>query len=87
MPESPIRHSGSPLLTQAQVDELAAMGVHRYNHNLETARSHFPEVVTTHSWEERWETLRMVRAAGMEVCCGGIVGMGEGLEDRVGRTG
>ncbi len=65
------------MLTQEQVDELAAMGVHRYNHNLETARSHFPNVVTTHTWEERWETLRMVGAAGMEVCCGGIVGMGE----------
>ncbi|GAA3435743.1 hypothetical protein GCM10018954_053500 [Kutzneria kofuensis] len=63
------------MLTQEQVDELVAMGVHRYNHNLETARSHFPNVVTTHTWEERWETLRMVREAGMEVCCGGIIGM------------
>ncbi|MFC6878583.1 MULTISPECIES: biotin synthase BioB [Actinomadura] len=70
------------MLTQAQVDELAALGVHRYNHNLETARSHFPNVVTTHSWEERWETLRMVKEAGMEVCCGGIVGMGETVEQR-----
>ena len=70
------------MLTQDQVDELAAMGVHRYNHNLETARSYFPNVVTTHTWEERWETLSMVRAAGMEVCCGGIVGMGETLEQR-----
>ena len=70
------------MLTQDQVDRLAAMGVHRYNHNLETARSHFPNVVTTHSWEERWNTLRMVRAAGMEVCCGGILGMGETLEQR-----
>ena len=52
------------MLTQDQVDRLAAMGVHRYNHNLETARSHFPEVVTTHTWEERWETLRMVREIG-----------------------
>ncbi len=58
------------------------MGVHRYNHNLETARSHFPNVVTTHTYEERWETLRMVRDAGMEVCCGGILGMGESLEQR-----
>ena len=70
------------MLTQDQVDALAAMGVHRYNHNLETARSHFPAVVTTHTWEERWETLRMVRDAGMEVCCGGILGMGETLEQR-----
>src|SRR3954453_14093053 len=70
------------MLTQDQVDELAAMGVHRYNHNLETARSYFPNVVTTHTWEERWETLSRVREAGMEVCCGGIVGMGESLEQR-----
>ncbi|GAA0230143.1 biotin synthase BioB [Saccharothrix mutabilis subsp. mutabilis] len=70
------------MLTQEQVDELVAMGVHRYNHNLETARSHFPNVVTTHSWEERWDTLKMVREAGMEVCCGGIIGMGETLEQR-----
>jgi biotin synthase len=70
------------MLSQEQVDELAAMGVHRYNHNLETARSHFPNVVTTHTWEERSDTLRMVREAGMEVCCGGILGMGETLEQR-----
>ncbi|MEV1136187.1 biotin synthase BioB [Rhodococcus coprophilus] len=70
------------MLTQELVDQLAAMGVHRYNHNLETARSHFPNVVTTHTWEERFETLRMVREAGMEVCCGGILGMGETLEQR-----
>ena len=70
------------MLTQEQVDELAELGVHRYNHNLETARSYFPAVVTTHTWEERWTTLRMVGAAGMEVCCGGILGMGETLEQR-----
>ncbi|WP_207843702.1 biotin synthase BioB [Williamsia soli] len=70
------------MLTQEQVDALKAMGVHRYNHNLETARSHFPNVVTTHSWEERFGTLKMIREAGMEVCCGGILGMGETLEQR-----
>jgi biotin synthase len=70
------------MLSQAQVDELVALGVHRYNHNLETARSYFPHVVTTHSWEERWDTLRMVRASGMEVCCGGILGLGESVEQR-----
>jgi biotin synthase len=70
------------MLSQEQVDELAAIGVHRYNHNLETARSHFPNVVTTHTWEERFETLRMVREAGMEVCCGGIIGMGETVAQR-----
>jgi biotin synthase len=70
------------MLNQEQVDDLADMGVHRYNHNLETARSHFPSVVTTHTWHERWSTLTMVRDAGMEVCCGGIIGMGETLEQR-----
>jgi biotin synthase len=70
------------MLTQEQVDELAAMGVHRYNHNLETARSYFTNVVTTHSWEERDDTCRMVREAGMELCCGGILGLGESLEQR-----
>ena len=70
------------ILTQEQVDRLAAAGVHRYNHNLETARSYFPNVVTTHTWESRRETLRMVKEAGMEVCSGGILGMGETLEQR-----
>ncbi|WP_328990991.1 biotin synthase BioB [Kribbella sp. NBC_01245] len=70
------------MLTQEQVDELAAMGVHRYNHNLESARSYFGDVVTTHSFEERWETCQMVKDAGMELCCGGLVGMGETLEQR-----
>jgi len=70
------------MLTAEQVEQLSAMGVHRYNHNLETARSFFTNVVTTHTWEERWQTLSMVRDAGMEVCCGGILGMGETVEQR-----
>jgi biotin synthase len=70
------------MLSQPQVDDLVAMGVHRYNHNLETARSFFANVVTTHTWQERFDTLRMVRDSGMEVCCGGILGLGETLEQR-----
>ena len=70
------------MLSQEQVDDLVAMGVHRYNHNLETARSYFPQVVTTHSWEERWDTCQMVRDSGMELCCGCLVGMGETVEQR-----
>jgi biotin synthase len=70
------------ILTRAQAEELAELGVHRYNHNLETARSHFSAVVTTHTWEERMDTLELVRDLGMEVCCGGIVGMGETLAQR-----
>jgi biotin synthase len=65
------------ILTREQAEDLRDLGVHRYNHNLETARSHFPNVVTTHTWEERWETLALTREMGMEVCCGGIIGMGE----------
>jgi biotin synthase len=70
------------MLTQQQVDDLRDMGVHRYNHNLEAGRSYFPNVVTTHSWEERWDTCQMIKASGMELCCGGLVGMGETLEQR-----
>ena len=70
------------MLTQVQVDEFVVMGVHRYNHNLESAKSYFTQVVTTHSYDERWDTCQMVREAGMELCCGGLVGMGESLEQR-----
>jgi biotin synthase len=70
------------MLSQEQVDEMVEMGVHRYNHNLEAARSYFPQVVTTHSYDERWDTCLMVREAGMELCCGGLIGMGETLEQR-----
>ncbi len=70
------------ILTLEQAEQLAAMGVTRYNHNLETARSFFPNVVTTHTWDERKHTLDNVRAVGMEVCCGGIIGLGETVEQR-----
>jgi biotin synthase len=70
------------ILTREQGEELRDLGVHRYNHNLETARSFFPEIVTTHTWEERFQTLQLVREMGMEVCCGGIIGMGESLAQR-----
>jgi biotin synthase len=70
------------ILTPAQIEQLQAMGIHRYNHNLEAARSYFGKVVTTHSYEERWETCLMVKDSGMELCCGGLVGMGETLEQR-----
>ncbi len=70
------------MLNAEQAADLVDMGVHRYNHNLEAGRSYFPHVVTTHSWEERWETCQLVKDAGMELCCGGLVGMGETLEQR-----
>lgn len=62
---------------------LAAVGVHRYNHNIETARSFFPQVVTSHTWNERIETCQLVRAHGMELCCGVLIGMGETTEQRL----
>ena len=71
------------ILTADQARALAAGGVHRYNHNLETARSFFSRVVTTHTWEERFETCRLVRDVGMELCCGAIVGMGETDQQRL----
>ena len=70
------------ILTREQAHRLAQMGVKRYNHNLETARSFFPNVVTTHTWEERMDTQENVRAEGMETCCGGIIGLGETIEQR-----
>ncbi len=69
------------LLTEAKARRLAEAGIDRFNHNLETSERHFPEVVTTHSWQDRVDTLRNARAAGMELCSGGIVGLGESEED------
>jgi len=71
------------LLTDEQARRFAEGGVHRYNHNLETSRSFFPNVVTTHTWEEREDTCRLVRAHGMELCCGALIGMGETDEQRI----
>ncbi|MDQ6613778.1 MAG: biotin synthase BioB [Actinomycetota bacterium] len=71
------------ILTYDQAVRLAEGGVHRYNHNLETARSFFGQIVTTHTWEQRFETCRHVRAAGMELCCGVLLGMGESVKQRV----
>lgn len=71
------------ILDRSQAERLAAAGTHRYNHNLETARSHFGRIVTTHSWEDRYETCRLVREQGMELCCGVLLGMGESTEQRI----
>ena len=71
------------LLTPEQAARLAAAGVRRYNHNLEAPRAVFPQICTTHSWEDRVATAQIAIDAGMELCCGGIIGMGETLEQRV----
>jgi biotin synthase len=65
------------LLTPEQVRRLKAGGVDRVNHNLNTSRRFYPRICTTHSYQDRLDTLRAVREAGMEICSGGIVGMGE----------
>ena len=70
------------ILTREQARQLKQMGVNRYNHNFETAASFFSNVVTTHTWQERKDTLEYVRAEGMETCCGGIIGLGETIEQR-----
>ena len=71
------------LLDDEQARRLAEGGIDRYNHNLEAARSFFPEICTSHSFDDRYETCLRARAAGMELCSGGIVGMGETWEQRV----
>ena len=65
------------ILEADQARRLAEGGVHRYNHNLETAESFFGEIVTTHTWQERWDTCQLVKDNRMELCCGVLLGMGE----------
>jgi biotin synthase len=71
------------LLKDGQAEQLAAAGVTRFNHNLEASRDFFPEICGTHSFDDRVATVRRAKAAGLEACCGGIMGMGESLDDRV----
>jgi biotin synthase len=71
------------LLTDQQAQRLADAGVRRYNHNLEACRELFPSICTTHTYDDRVATARRAKDAGMELCCGGILGMGETLEQRV----
>lgn len=71
------------MLTAEQADRLAAAGLTAYNHNLDTSRRHYPNIVSTRSYDDRLETLKAVQRAGIAVCCGGILGMGETEEDRL----
>jgi biotin synthase len=71
------------MLTPAQANRLAAAGLDYYNHNLDTSKEFYGEVITTRSYQDRLDTLAAVRDAGIHVCCGGILGMGEQPEDRV----
>jgi len=72
------------MLTPAQAEQLAEAGLDYYNHNIDTAPERYAEVITTRTFEDRLDTIANVRAAGINVCTGGIVGMGESRADRVG---
>jgi biotin synthase len=71
------------LLREGQAEQLAQAGLDYYNHNLDTSRAHYDNIVHTHSFDSRLDTLKKVRSAGLKVCCGGIMGMGESRQDRV----
>ena len=71
------------ILNDAHCSALVDAGVHKVNHNLETSRRHFPAICSTHSYEERWETCLRAKRHGLELCSGGIIGMGETSEDRL----
>ena len=70
------------MLSAGQADRLRDAGLDYYNHNLDTSPEHYGQVITTRTYQDRLDTLSHVRDAGIHVCCGGIIGLGEGLEDR-----
>jgi biotin synthase len=69
------------MLTDAKAQRLASSGVDRFNHNLETSERHYAKIVTTHTWQDRVATIEIAKRAGMDTCCGGIVGLGESEDD------
>ncbi|CAD7286241.1 biotin synthase [Campylobacter suis] len=71
------------MASREQLSELKNAGVFSYNHNLETSREYFSKICTTHSWDERWQTNLDAKSVGLELCCGGIYGLGESESDRV----
>ncbi|HEX7081192.1 MAG TPA: biotin synthase BioB [Gammaproteobacteria bacterium] len=71
------------LLRDGQAERLAEAGLDYYNHNLDTSEAFYPQIITTRTFGDRLETLRRVRAAGLKVCCGGILGLGEARSDRI----
>lgn len=72
------------MLTPPQAKRLAEAGLTAYNHNLDTGPEFYDEIISTRSYRDRLETLKAVRGAGIEMCCGGIIGMGESVRDRAG---
>lgn len=71
------------ILNEEQAKKLAQIGLKRFHHNINTAKSYYPEVCTTHTWQDRLDTCKLVKKYGMELCCGVILGMGESVEQRV----
>lgn len=71
------------MLTESQAERLAEAGLYAYNHNLDTSKEHYSEIITTRTYDDRLQTLDNVRKAGVTVCCGGIIGLGETHEDRI----
>ena len=71
------------ILNEEQAKQLAEAGLNRFHHNINTCRSYYPEICTTHSWDERYNTCKLVKKYGMGLCCGVILGMGESIEQRV----
>lgn len=71
------------MLSEEAMQRLVESGVEMYHENIETSRRYFPHVCTSHTYEDKLETIRRARAAGMRICCGGIIGMGETWEDRI----
>src|SRR4030095_9788001 len=72
------------MLNELQAQRLADAGLYAYNHNLDTSADFYGEIITTRNYDDRLRTLENVRKAGITVCCGGIIGMGESDEDRIG---
>ncbi len=70
-------------LTPDMIRQLKEAGLTRYHHNLETSENFFPHVCSTHSYQERLDTVRLIKRAGLELCCGGIFGLGEDMGDRL----
>lgn len=71
------------ILNEEQAQRLSQVGLKRFHHNINTSKSYYPEVCTTHSWDDRLNTCKLVKKYGMELCCGVILGMGESVEQRV----
>jgi biotin synthase len=72
------------MVNEQQAHQLKAAGLTAYNHNLDTSREHYPSVISTRSYDDRLQTIKNVRNAGISVCCGGILGLGESEDDRIG---